>query len=256
MDTSLQLKKILLVGSGNVANHLAEKLSKLNYTLGIYSRNKPTGKALAKKINCDFHDQLSVAENFDLLLVCVNDEQINALIEQAPPQVPLAYTSGGTSLVNFKRKNLGVLYPLQTFTKDRALDLKKVPFFIESNSASLEKELMLLGGQLGSKAHLVTSEVRAHLHLCGVLVNNFTNHMYVLAEEHLAAHNIPFEHLKPLIKETASKVMDLPPKKAQTGPALRGDLSTIKRHQELMDESLKEIYSFISNSIKQMNHGK
>jgi hypothetical protein len=61
--------------------------------------------------------------------------------------------------------------------------------------------------------------------------------------------------LKPLIQETANKVMTLSPKEAQTGPAIRNDIKTIQSHLDLLlDENQATIYKLLTQSIQ--NNGK
>jgi len=68
-------------------------------------------------------------------------------------------------------------------------------------------------------------------------------------------HQVPFDILKPLIKETAEKVMTLSPNEAQTGPAKRADQKTIEQHQEfLTDANQRKIYETLTQSI--LDHGK
>lgn len=66
---------------------------------------------------------------------------------------------------------------------------------------------------------------------------------------------LPFDVLFPLIDETARKVHDLAPLKAQTGPAIRYDDNVIKAQMELLgtDEMLTNIYMKMSKSIYQRN---
>jgi len=85
-----------------------------------------------------------------------------------------------------------------------------------------------------------------------VLVNNFTNHLYALAENYCSANGLDFRYLLPLIKETAVRVARFSPRLVQTGPAARNDADTIRRHMELLgdDESLKEVYMLLTKSIQ------
>ena len=61
--------------------------------------------------------------------------------------------------------------------------------------------------------------------------------------------------LRPLIKETVSKIETLDPYSAQTGPALRNDQKTIAAHLEMLDEDRKKIYTILTESIQNF-HGK
>jgi len=87
--------------------------------------------------------------------------------------------------------------------------------------------------------------------LAAVFVNNFSNHMFTMGEDICKEYQVPFEILKPLILETAHKIMHLSPLEAQTGPASRGDENTINQHLEMLtDPTKKEIYQLITKSIQ------
>ncbi len=88
--------------------------------------------------------------------------------------------------------------------------------------------------------------------MAAVFVSNFTNHLYSIGNEICKENNIPFDILKPLIKETADKINYLNPKDAQTGPAIRFDQKTIKTHQDfLQNQNYKTIYNLITQSIQE-----
>ena len=76
--------------------------------------------------------------------------------------------------------------------------------------------------------------------------------LYRLSEEVCQKEGIPFDILQPLILETAQKIKHTSPYLAQTGPAIRGDFETIKKHLMLLkdDEEKKEIYQLLTASIK------
>ena len=151
---------------------------------------------------------------------------------------------------NFNAKS-GVFYPMQTFSKQRAVDFATVPFFVEAGGETELKMLKELAGKLSPKVYEATSEQRKYLHIAAVFACNFANHMYALSARILEKHHIPFEVMLSLIDETAKKVHELPPAKAQTGPAIRYDENVINRHLDLLADvpDMQELYEKISKSI-------
>ena len=105
-----------------------------------------------------------------------------------------------------------------------------------------------LAGKLSPKVYEATSEQRKYLHIAAVFACNFANHMYALSARILEKHHIPFEVMLSLIDETAKKVHELPPAKAQTGPAIRYDENVINRHLDLLADvpDMQELYEKIS----------
>lgn len=80
--------------------------------------------------------------------------------------------------------------------------------------------------------------------------------MFALAESLLTQDRIDFDLLKPLISETADKLYDIPPRKAQTGAAKRNDKRTMAKHLELLsaDPKLADLYRMISESITRLEN--
>lgn len=77
----------------------------------------------------------------------------------------------------------------------------------------------------------------------------------MVAEEILKDQKIDFEIIHPLIMETARKAGRIGPLQAQTGPAIRGDKTTIDAHLKMLDSypAYKEFYEVITNSILKAN---
>ena len=146
------------------------------------------------------------------------------------------------------QQNRGVLYPLQTFTKGRPVDMQSVPLFIESDGDLAFLRQVAQG--ISNNVNEMDSERRRYLHLAAVFCCNFTNHMYRLTEKMLSQHDIPFSVMLPLIDETANKVHSLSPGQAQTGPAVRWNQEVMAAQMELLErDDLRQLYQIISQSI-------
>jgi predicted short-subunit dehydrogenase-like oxidoreductase (DUF2520 family) len=185
-----------------------------------------------------------------LVIVCVNDESIEFVIDKIPLINSIIYTSGNIELkVLPKRDNLGVFYPLQTFTKGRDLNLSKVPFLIESNNELFGKKIFDLASKLSNHVLYANSAERKKIHLGAVFVNNFTNHLLFLSKNYIDSQQLNWDILKPLMQETIDKLSSIEPFDAQTGPARRNDIKIIENHLQELDGRSKEIYELISKSI-------
>jgi predicted short-subunit dehydrogenase-like oxidoreductase (DUF2520 family) len=245
--------KIAIIGTGNVGSHLAKGFMQNGMNIStIWSRQKENSERLAKQINCDTINTLEELspETTDLVIICVTDEAVAKVLEELPSSIPAAYTSGSIRLNELPSRNkLGVFYPLQTFSKERDIDLSSIPFLIESKDASFAEELHFIANKISSKVIYADSQDRYQLHIAAVMVNNFTNHIYYLANEHMQNKNLDFDLLKPLIHETVDKLNYLSPEKAQTGPAKRGDRKVIETHLSSLEGRTKEIYKLLSESI-------
>lgn len=253
-----KFRSVVFVGAGNLATHLARALYEKGYEIKqIYSRTLESARRLAAMVNAESINTLEqITNQADLYITALTDE---ALIELAPQltknreQGLWVHTAGSVSLDLWQGHCLhyGVLYPLQTFSKQRTIDFQQIPLFIEASSEEDARQLLLLAENISGKVYQTTSKQRKSLHLAAVFASNFTNHMYVLAADWLKEYQLPFDVLLPLIDETAEKVHSLNPREAQTGPAIRNDKKVICEHLAMLEQmpDLQHIYHEISKSI-------
>ncbi|WP_034258531.1 Rossmann-like and DUF2520 domain-containing protein [Altibacter lentus] len=249
---------VTFLGFGNVNHHLCTALHKKQQVSvkQIYSRNNIR---LSSEIDSiPFTRQLSQLQPADVYIIGIPDDAIASFSEALPFRDKLVvHTSGGVTMETLSEKNRkGVFYPLQTFSKERAVNLKTTPICIEAGNEKDRNLLQKLGVVLSHQVVSISSEERAKLHLAAVFVNNFVNHLYAIGADITSQSGVPFELLKPLIAETARKIEDLSPSEAQTGPARRKDLNTIEKHVHLLHDSrYKELYKLLTESI-QKSYGK
>ena len=247
--------KVVFIGSGNLATHLslAIKVAGIE-VVQVYSQTESHASLLANKLSCSYTTEPElIVSNADIYIFSVKDSALLDLIHKIPQNKGLwLHTAGSVPMGVFEGFNdrYGVLYPLQTFSKNRDIDFSNVPVFIESNSAGDEAYLLSFTGKLTRQVIPLSSEKRKHLHLAAVWACNFTNHMYLMASKILQEQSLSESFLLPLIDETAAKVHQLSAREAQTGPAIRYDENIIEKHIELLsDPNMKELYRLISRNI-------
>lgn len=257
-----QVQSVVLVGAGNVATHLGRALTAAGYVVRqVYSRTVKSASALAEELHCDYTtDAAAVAGDAALYIVSVKDDALSQVLPwvvRRNPSALFVHTAGSVPMDVWKglAGRYGVLYPMQTFSRQRAVDFSTVSFFVEANTAADLALLKELSVRLGGKVYEASSEQRRYLHIAAVFACNFSNHMYAVADRLLAVHGLPFEALLPLIDETARKVHGLPPKAAQTGPAVRDDRNVMECHRAMLssEPELAELYRTVSRSIRQLD---
>jgi len=249
--------KVVLIGSGNVAQHLIMAFAKSNEIdiVQVFSRQKENTLSLldSNKITNDYNDLVEA----DLYIIAVSDDSISKVSSQLPFENRLVvHTSGSVPIDSLDTKNRrGIFYPLQTFTKNKAVDFSQIPICLESENDSDFDLLEKVAQSISNNVFKSNEKQRKALHISAVFVNNFVNEMYRIGNEICDENKIPFEILKPLILETVNKVMTLSPKEAQTGPAKRNDTQTIEAHLDfLSNENHATIYKILTQSIQ--NNGK
>ncbi len=250
---------IVIIGAGNVASHLCRAFDTSKHKIvQLYNRSEK-GKELADEYGISFTTDVNTLSKAEVYLIAIPDDAIVDFAEKIPFKESLiAHTSGAVplSVIEGSSTNIGVFYPLQTFTKGKPVDFSEIPICIEANSEENEKMLYKLGKEISTNIKRIDSEKRKLVHVAAVFANNFSNHMYEMAYSFMMKNNLPFDILKPLIKETADKIQHQTPFESQTGPAKRGDQKTIESHLALLkDEEYKEIYKLVSQSIKNTHGG-
>ena len=252
-------KKIVLIGAGNVAHHLAPALLRAGMNLcQIYSRTLESARELGRKTGITYtSDTFAVYPDGDIYIFCVSDDALLSVFKslRINEEALILHTSGSVPLDIFKpyRQNYGVLYPLQTFSKTRNLAFGEIPLCIEAPDKEVLKTIGQIADKLSSKVYEISSEKRKKLHLAAVLANNFTNHLYHMAGKLLEKEDLDFNLLRPLIFETAHKVMQMIPENAQTGPARRGDTNILNLHKSMLKDNrdIQTLYVLLSQSIQQ-----
>lgn len=253
---------ISIIGSGNVATALGISFSQNGIrVLEIFSLNVDNSKLLAEKINASYVEDIENLNTVsDLYVIATTDNEIiNVIPKLKSDEGIVVHTSGSqpSEIFDGQFKNYGVFYPLQTLTKDKQVEFQEVPICIEGSNEITSELLIQLARKISNNVVVLNSEQRQYLHLTAVTVNNFTNLLYNFAHEVLSEKDIDFSLLHPLIKETAIKIQNVSPHKAQTGPARRKELTTINKHVELLEQypEYKEIYNLLSNQIIKKYHG-
>ncbi len=249
--------KIVIIGTGNTATVLGKKLKLAgHHILQVFGRNNNAAKELASLLESkpvsDFH---KIDPNAELYLLAVSDDAIAEASKKLPVSDKiLVHTAGAVSKDILKNTSLhyGVLYPLQSLRKEME-PLTEVPLHIDAGDEETLEKIHALAKSISTQVTISGDEERMKLHVAAVFCNNFTNYMYTLGETYCKIENLEFEHLLPLIKETASKLQHYSPSLMQTGPAIRGDQQTIRKHENLLAEypSLQEIYQYLTRKIRE-----
>ena len=252
------MKRVVIIGSGNVATSLAHGLSSRCEVVQIYSRQLAHAQALADVVGClsatdDLH---ALVQDADVYISAVRDDAIADVIAAVPDHGGLwIHTSGSKPIDLFagRRSRYGVLWPMQSFSRDLVVPLDDVHFFAEANNEATLKDLLAFGELLSSHVVEADSRQRLKLHVASVFSCNFTNHMWTLADEVLTAAGLPFDAMKPLIRTTVEKLDRLSPAESQTGPAVRHDTQVIENHLALLDGDKCDIYRMMTESIINRN---
>lgn len=250
---------ISIIGAGNVSWHLAQALKASGCIIHeIFSRSVSHAEMLASQLyethgvsHLDFSESKA-----KIFIIAVSDDAIESVVSKLilPPNSILVHTSGSqpmSALMQEKTPHIGVFYPLQTFSKEKPVDFSQIPICLEAAQKEDLPILQQLAGSISRDVRIIGSSERAVLHVAAVFASNFANHLLGMAGHILAEHQIRLDILQPLLTETLQKAFEIGPQKAQTGPAVRGDVATINRHLELLKnkKDYAELYKLLSQHI-------
>ena len=253
--------KIVIIGSGNVAAVLGRKFKAAGHAIiQVLSRNAKDATQLAYEWDTESANYVSLLnKDADVYIIAVNDDSIEEIAAEIKlPGKVVAHTAASVSKDILKNvsDHYGVFYPIQSLRKEMTT-LPEIPLFVESSDDRSRSVLNQLAESISpGEVTIVKEGEREKFHVAAVFVNNFTNHLYQLAEEYCRKEGLHFKELIPLIEETAKRLSTISPAQSQTGPAIRNDAETIKKQLALLENypQLKKVYQFLTESIGKTNH--
>lgn len=260
--------KVAIIGAGNVATHLAKALSRRYDIVQIISRGGESASRLAAELNAakpegapltGSTDNLSrLKDGCDLYLIAVNDDAIAGIVAQTPDYSGIwAHTSGsvGMDVFSGKKTSYGVFYPLQTFSRDVAVDFSEIPMMIEGSGPEVAETLSDIAREISGNVAMADSHTRGAIHVAAVFACNFANLMWAEADRLLRPQGLDIRYMLPLLRATLGKLNGKTPSEAMTGPARRGDMAVINRHLATLPSDLKPVYALLTEHILRL-YGK
>jgi len=237
-------KKIAIVGTGNIGSWLFQTLLIQNKLLVV--------SVSSRKIE-------TLPQDLDLYVFALKDDVYEAVLQQVSFKMKHAvHTSGSLSqniLAPFAEM-YGVIYPYQSITLNAESRKMKedslTPVCVEGCNIAFEEMLFQWAQVTFENVHKVNEQQRFAMHLAAVFANNFTNAMCGIAYQIFQENNLDWSLIFPLLENTFETVRQNNPVHIQTGPAVRNDISIMKKHcSALYDEDLKELYQLVSKIIQQ-----
>jgi predicted short-subunit dehydrogenase-like oxidoreductase (DUF2520 family) len=248
--------KVLIIGAGNVATVLGRRIKSAGHDIvQVVSRSMDNAGVLAAELECSAAASFAaMKKDADLYIAAMSDAALNEIKENINlGEKVIVHTAGSISKDVLKgvSANYGVMYPLQSLSKENQNSDVKLPLLIDGNNEFTIEVLQSLAGSISPVVNIMTDDGRLKLHVAAVVANNFTNHLYSLAYDFCKKEAIDFDMLQPLIEETALRLKRHPPTEMQTGPAKRKDIITLDKHLRILNThpQLRSIYLKMTDSI-------
>ena len=247
--------RVVIIGSGNVATVLGRLIRRKGHDLiQVVSRNSAHARILADELGCSITGTDGIVDrSAELYIMAVNDNALYEINNQFHLDKSLVVHTAGSipiAVLQSVSLNYGVLYPVQSLLKEMEPS-HDIPFLTDGNTPETRTFITDFARTLSDNVATASDEERLKLHVAAVVVNNFTNHLYALAEEFCRNEKVDFKLLIPLIQETASRLGTHSPSTMQTGPAIRNDMVTLEKHLRLLSgySRLKRLYLKFTDSI-------
>lgn len=245
--------EIVLLGAGNVATHMARALAPFCNISQIYNHRIGGALTLAESVGAEAIDNLDrLRRDADMYIISVKDDAIAPLAEALGKREGVWVHTSGTVPAEILRTvtdSYGVLYPMQTFSKDIYVDMNSVPVFIEAHDAATLEKIRRVAMLMSGNVSELDSESRRKLHIAAVFACNFTNYLWQHSVNILKDIGLDFSVMGPLVEATLAKALSTGPEKGQTGPARRNDTATIAKHLDLLDGEAHKLYADLSRYI-------
>ena len=251
--------KLLIIGSGNVATHVAIWAQEHGQqVVHVASRTPSHAQELARRVHASFSG-LDVRDmpHAEAALVAVSDDALREVVQQLPPMpdTVLIHTAGGMDMGVFAGRvgdrGHGILYPLQSFSRQQPANFAEIPLFLEADGPEGMDVLKQLASCMSQRVYELDSRQRKLLHVAGVFAHNFSNHCMAQADVLLGRLGLPFDVLLPMMEALVRKLRAANPRQTQTGPAVRGDWQLVEEESELLreDKDMQRLYDMMSRSI-------
>jgi predicted short-subunit dehydrogenase-like oxidoreductase (DUF2520 family) len=243
---------IAMVGPGRLGKAIALELRRAGYSISeIVSRDtaasKRKARELARKLDGQASTSASACLNADLVWFCVPDREIAAASHQLASAIvwkkKIAFHSSGAlasdELKALRRRGASVasVHPLMTFVSRSIPSLQDVPFAVEGDAAAVRAARRIVRN-LGGEAFIIRKQHKAAYHAWGAFTSPLLVATLVTGERLARAAGLSAvearKKMLPIVRQTIANSEALGPTGAFSGPIVRGDTETVRKHLQVL----------------------
>jgi predicted short-subunit dehydrogenase-like oxidoreductase (DUF2520 family) len=242
-----------VIGSGRLGTALAFALSRRGWALAVLADRDAAAARESRRIigrGVATTDIRRAARRSDVLFICVPDDEVEAVARFLSRCLAdwsgriVFHVSGllpASVLDPLRRKGARAasLHPARSFpVKERsAARFRALCWALEGDREAVAEGRRIVK-TLGGRSFVLAAENKALYHAaCSLASNAFVTleaaASFLLGEAGLGRRLI-LSVLFPLVQGTLQNVKELGPEKALTGPVIRGDVMTVRRHLEAL----------------------
>ncbi|MBX2924295.1 MAG: DUF2520 domain-containing protein [Chitinophagaceae bacterium] len=250
---------IVLIGTGNVAFVLGNRIHTAGHTIvQVVGRNREKATGLARMLHAEATDDFKkIHQQAAIYIIAITDDALWTIRDSLSIQSGIVLHTAGSvpkDVLQGLGSHYGILYPLQSLRRDRT-EIPDIPFLIDADNDITLEIVKSFASALSPLVEQADDSKRMKLHIGAVLVNNFTNHLFTLAQSFCRREQLDFQLLLPIIRETAARLDQYPAATMQTGPAIRNDRETLQKQDHYLDKypEIKRIYEVFTESIREFH---
>jgi len=203
-------------------------------------------RRLARKVGAHAAHTQSARLDADVTWFCVPDSKIAEAAHEYSDRewngkIALhssgVLTSDALGLLRDRGASVASVHPLMTFVRGSVPDLSGVTFAMEGDPPAVRVARRVVR-DLGGEMFFLRKEDKAAYHAFATMICPLLVALLASAEEAAGVAGISREQVRrrmlPIIAQTLRNYSQLGPKKAFTGPLVRGDVETISLHLQTL----------------------
>jgi predicted short-subunit dehydrogenase-like oxidoreductase (DUF2520 family) len=244
--------RIAIVGPGRLGKALALELKRAGYKISeIVSRNHAGSRRKARELARDIEARASTRDgaqlDADVVWFCVPDREIAAASRQLAPLIDwkskIAFHSSGALLSDelnmLRRRGVAVasVHPLMTFVPGSMPSLEGAPFAVEGDAMAVRAARRIVR-DLGGQAFTIRKQHKAAYHAWGAFTSPLLVATLVTAERLARTAGLSVadarKKMLPIVRQTLANYEALGPAGAFSGPIVRGDAETVRKHLRVL----------------------
>ena len=243
--------RVVIVGAGNLGSALAHSLQHAGYAIeAVIARSRGASlrkaKRLAEQVGARAATDLSEVKT-RLVWFCVPDAAIAAAAHSLAGKIEwkgrVAVHSSGAlgsdELAALRRRGAAVasVHPMMTFVRRSRPSLAGVPFAIQGDAAAVRVARRVVQ-DMGGFAYSIRKKDKSAYHAWGTFASPLLTALLATTEEVATltgvSRNAARQRMIPILLQTLVNYAAFGAAGAFSGPIVRGDVDTVKRHLRVL----------------------
>jgi predicted short-subunit dehydrogenase-like oxidoreductase (DUF2520 family) len=258
---------IAIVGLGRLGTALASQLAGAGYRISeIVSKTATSARrarALTQTLTAKSVDYQNANLNAGLIWLCVPDREIVVVADDLAAlniwEGKTVFHSSGAldsdrlSALRKRGANVASVHPMMTFVRGAVPTMKGITFALEGDAAAVRLARRVVR-DLGARTFLIRKQNKAAYHAWGSFASPLLVGALVTAEEVARSAGLKIPQARrmmlPIVCQTFVNYAALGPAGAFSGPLVRGDAETVRKHLQALNKTpeAKAVYIALARS--------